>query len=149
MNQRADLAVYSPDERLQLIVEVKNKSGATTDWAARMRRNLFTHSEVPNAPFFLLALPDHFYLWARRATLPEATPPDYEIDATPIVADYTDDPKSYLSEYSLEMIVNSWLNNLVNSDLTRETAKPHEVWLFDSGLYDAIKAGSVKTEALV
>jgi hypothetical protein len=149
MNQQADFAVYSPDERLQLIVEVKNKNGATADWAAHMRRNLFVHSAVPNAPFFLLALPDRFYLWTHAPALPEATPPDYEIDATAIVAGYTDSPKLHLSEYSLELIVNSWLNNLINSDLTQETAGPHEKWLFDSGLYEAIKDGSVKTAAPV
>lgn len=149
MSQQADFAIYSPDERLQLVVEVKNKSGATADWAAHMRRNLFAHSAVPNAPFFLLALPDRFYLWTHALALPEATPPDYEIDATPIVAGYTDNSKRHLSEYSLELILNSWLNNLVNADLTKETAEPHETWLFASGLYEAIKDGSVKTAALV
>lgn len=149
MSQQADFEVYSPDGRLQLLAEVKSRNGADADWAAQMRRNLFAHLAVPNAPFFLLALPDRFYLWKQPPAKPEITPPDYEIDATPIVAAYTDDLKRQLSSYGLELIVYSWLNNLINADLTKETAEPQEVWLFDSGLYQAIKGGSVETAAIV
>ena len=63
MIQVPDIAVYSPNNELQLIVEVKNKIGATPEWAANMRRNLSIHSIVPYSPYFLLALPDYFYLW--------------------------------------------------------------------------------------
>lgn len=151
MIQRADISVFSPDDRLQLIVEVKNKQGASPDWAANMRRNLFAHSVVPTTPFFLLALPDHFYLW-KDANPVNVVSPDYEIDPRPILRKYTDTHERHLnklSEYGLELIINSWLNNLLDTDLTRENAEPHEKWLFDSGLYDAIKHGSVRTEATV
>lgn len=151
MIRQADIAVFSLDDRLQLVVEVKNKKGANLEWVTNMRRNLFAHSAVPNAPFFLLTLPDRFYLWKNANPL-ELTPPDYEIDPTPILRTYTDTTGVHLnrlSEYRFELIINSWLNSLLNTNLTRETAEPHEAWLFDSGLYEAIKHGSVKTEATV
>ena len=151
MTRQADIAVFSPDDRLQLIVEVKNKKGASPLWAANMRGNLFAHSAIPNAPFFLLALPDHFYLWKNASPI-GVTPPDYEIDPTPIFGTYTDTQELHqngLSEYGLELIINSWLNSLLNTNLTRENAEPHETWLFDSGLYEAIKHGSVRAEATV
>ncbi len=151
MIQRADISVFSPDDRLQLIVEVKNKAGASSDWAANMRRNLFVHSVISTTPFFLLALPNRFYLW-KNANPFEVVPPDYEVDPRPILRTYTDTHERHLnklSEYGLELIINSWLNDLLDTDLTRENAKPYEKWLFDSGLYDAIKHGSVRTEAKV
>lgn len=151
MIRQADIAVFSPDERLQLVVEVKNKKEASSEWVTNMRRNLFAHSVVPDAPFFLLALPDRFYLWKNANPL-DLTLPDYEIDPTPILRTYIDATGVYLnrlSEYGFELIINSWLNSLLNTNLTRENAEPHETWLFDSGLYEAIKHGSVKTEATV
>ena len=115
-----------------------------------MRSNLFVHSVIPFSPFFLLALPDRFYLWKQSHTPTEAVLPDYQVEATPILAAYIDQskiPVSGLSEYGLELIVNSWLNDLCNSDITREKADPNQLWLFDSGLIEAIRNGSVKTEA--
>ena len=152
MIERPDISVYSPDNRLQLVVEVKRKKGATPEWAAKMRRNLFIHSVVPYSPYFLLALPDHFYLWKNTGSPIDMKSPDYIADSKPILEPYLNNSSYYLdtmSEYGLELIINSWLNKLVNANLTRETASPQEAWLFDSGLYDAIKRGYVKTEATV
>jgi len=39
------------------------------------------------------------------------------------------------------------LNDVIYSNLTRETAQPDQLWLLDSGLYEAIKNGSARTEA--
>lgn len=152
MIQRPDIAVYSPDNRLQLVVEVKNKKGATPEWAANMRRNLFVHSVVPYSPYFLLALPDHFYLWKNSIASADIRPPDYRANSKLVLKPYINSSSIYLdsiSEYGLELMVYSWLNKLVNANLTRETARSDETWLFDSGLYDAIKYGRVKTEATV
>ena len=151
MIQRPDIAVYSPDSRLQLVVEVKNKKGATAEWAVSMRRNLFAHSVVPYSPYFLVALPDHFYLWKNPISAIDIRLPDYGASSKPILEHHLHNSfhLETMSEYGLEVVINSWLNRLVNANLTRETASPHEAWLFDSGLYDAIKNGYVKTEATV
>ena len=58
--KQADIAVYDPDGQLQLVVEIKNRLGASAEWAARLRHNLLVHSFIPRAPYFLLALPDFF-----------------------------------------------------------------------------------------
>ncbi len=72
-----DIAVYSRDDKLQLVVEVKNRVKATASWAAHMRRNMVAHLDMPRSPFFLLALPDHFYLWRGLAAPLDIAPPDY------------------------------------------------------------------------
>jgi len=149
MLKLADILVYSADDNLQLVVEVKNKTEAGPDWAAQMRRNLFAHSILPQTPFFLLALPDRLYLWKDGASSKPAAPPHYEIDSLPFFAPYLMDTNlslDDLSESSLELIVKSWLNDIINADLTEQSAASHEKWLFDSGLYRAIENGLVKSE---
>jgi hypothetical protein len=150
MLKLADIAVYSPDNRLQLIAEVKGKTGATPEWAAQMRRNLLAHSSIPPVRFFLLATPEHFYFWKDGSDSLEAKPPDSVVDARHIVDPYiknTRISREQMSDSSLQLILTSWLSFLVNSKLTAESVPPSEKWLFDSGLYEAIRHGSIETEA--
>lgn len=150
MLKLADINVYSPDNQLQLVVEVKSKSGSTAEWAAQMRRNLVAHSVVPRSPFFLLALPDRFYLWKNGSETSQSRPADFVVDSKPIVAPFLGDEEiapEELSGRDLELIIKSWLSQLTISRISEREAAPHEKWLLDSGLYQAIKDGSVKTEA--
>jgi hypothetical protein len=152
MAEPSDIAVYSSDNKLQLVVEVKNKKGATPEWATKMRKNLLAHSLLPDSPYFLLALPDRFYLWKNTGLSVDTKSPDYMEDSKMVLESYLHN-SSYrldtMSEYGLVLIINAWLDKLVNANLDLETARPQESWLFDSGLYDAIKRGHVKTEAPV
>ncbi len=150
MSEPADIAVFSPDKKLKLIVEVKAKSGASPEWAAQMRRNLLAHAAIPRAPFFLLALPDRLYLWKDGSESTTARPADYVVDSSPIISAYLSDVDKMTpnnSWHGLELIFASWLNLLTISQLSEDKAAPHEKWLLESGLYDAIKNGSVETEA--
>lgn len=152
MMRRADLVVYSPDGSIQLVVEVKNKRDASIEWVIQMRRNLLVHSLIPASPYFLLALPDYFYLWVNSQTEPIDAPPDYEIDATEALASYVGRSNLSLaevSEYGLEILVVSWLHELLNADLYGSVKRPTLNWFLDSGLYEAIKHGSVETEVVV
>ena len=160
MARRTDIAVYSPDGDLRLAVEVKALPNASKAWAASTLRNLIVHGALPEVPYFMLALPDHFYLWkdphfasyGDHDSLPDSIEPDHEANAGRVLSHYLNGvstPLHDLSGHSLELLVASWLSELMNSELTRETAPPDLQWLFDSGLYDAIKKGSVATEAVV
>lgn len=151
MIQQPDIAVYSPDNKLQLIVEVKNKKEATPEWAAKMRRNLAVHSIVPYSSYFLLALPDHFYLWKNTKIDIDERLPDYTANSKLILEPYLKNFNDIdaMNEYSLELIVNSWLNKMITANLTKETIKDQEAWVLDSGLYDSIKHGHIKTESKI
>src|SRR5579871_6759785 len=81
-----DIVVYDASGQLALAVEVKNRRGTNVEWAAQMRQNLLTHSLV-HAPYFLLALPDHFYLWVNKEQS-TAVNPDYAIDPLPFLKPY-------------------------------------------------------------
>jgi len=146
----ADVAVYSRDGNLQLVVEIKNRPGASAEWVAHMRRNLLVHAVIPPSPYFLLALPDFFYLWTDALSVHELAPPAYQIKATEVLAPYLDQTTQSLkdlSEYGLELLVTSWLADVVEAEIRRDMVGPHLQWLFDSGLYEAIAHGSVTIEA--
>lgn len=83
-----DIAAYDRKKQLMLAVEVKNKLGTSSDWAAQLRRNILAHGTYSFPPYFLLALPDRFYLWNESQKPPELSEPTYSIDARPILQPY-------------------------------------------------------------
>ena len=144
-----DIAVSDPEQKLQLVVEIKSKLGASAEWVIRMRRNLLAHSFMPNAPFFLLVLPDSLYLWTDANLVDGTARPDYKIEATEVLAPYLKSNQTVndLSGYGLELLTISWLGNVIGNDMQRDSVNPNLKWLFDSGLYEAIRHGSVELEA--
>jgi hypothetical protein len=158
---KADAAVYDREGKLILVVETKSRFGVTQRWAARTFRNLYVHGSVPDVPYFLLALPDAFYLWrdpGRKALEAfvkderEEVMPDYAVPAWGAIRPYlggNDVSPNELSTYSIAMIVNAFFADLLNnySDLSRESAPAHLLWLFDSGLYEAIRGGTLASQS--
>ena len=144
-----DIAVSDPEQKLQLVVEIKSKLGASAEWVIRMRRNLLAHSFMPNAPFFLLVLPDSLYLWTDANLVDGTARPDYKIEATEVLAPYLKSNQTVndLSGYGLELLTISWLEDVIGNDMQRDSVNPNLKWLFDSGLYEAIRHGSVELEA--
>ena len=149
--RRVDIAVYSPDRKLQLIVEIKNKLDASAEWVIRMRHNLLVHSFIPHVPYFLLVLPDFFYLWKDTTSMNSLAKPDYKIEAAKILAPYLKPTRSLnnLSGYGLELLTISWLEDMVRTNLQQDSVDSSLQWLFDSDLYEAISHGSVVIEDTV
>lgn len=144
----ADIVVHDFNDAPQLIVEAKRRAPASRDWAARMRRNLFAHSRLPCVPYFLLALPERLFLWKDASPL-DPTLPDFEIDTQAVLQPYLaklQTPLTELSKNGFETLIRSWLDDVINSQIDNAKLSPSEKWLVDSGLYDAIKRGSIKTE---
>jgi hypothetical protein len=143
---QADLAVYSARGQLQLVVVVKSRPGAPAKWAAQMRRNLVVNFDIPDAPYFLLALPDHFYLWHEAPIQDASVLPDYDADPAPLLSSYLGDDarlSTNLTDYSLLLAVSTWLRHVAGSELSQQDTAVGGSWLFDSGLYDAIHGGTV------
>jgi hypothetical protein len=159
VEKRADVAVYSADKSLQLIVEIKKRPSNKTrpskqmefrDWAKRIHRNLLAHAGVPSAPYFLIAiLPDYLYLWKDNSSSSLNAAPDYEIKAKDVLQTYFDklsSPPDTASEHQLEAIVTTWLKDIVHAEPSEDK---YLKWFYDSGLYNATKDGSVIMEARV
>ena len=145
MRTVADFVVYSADDQAMLIVEVKNRKGVTDEWAGQMHRNLVDHGLVPPNLYFLLALREHFYLW-KPGHLTESNRADYKVASKKILQQFANEPNlDSLSEHGLELLVNSWLSQVIGSRIDRQSS-PELDWVFDSGLYDSISGGSIRVE---
>ena len=143
----ADIVIYSPNNEPALVVEVKHMNRVTDQWASQLRRNLLAHSAFQNSRFFLLALPDFFYLWRNDGSIQQA-PADYKVRAKDVLRHYAEaDDLEGLSGFGLELLVSSWLDALLSSQIRKEDA-PELIWIFDSGLYDSIRGGSMEIRAL-
>lgn len=143
MRSRPDFLVLSPDDRLELAVEVKNLRGVSVEWAADYRWNLLAHSILPATDYFLLALPENLFLWD-NARAPAGALPDYRVstaDALGPLMVHADD------EESLEAAVSTWLFALTSPSLGEEEAQRRYGWLVDSGLLARIRGGHVEYPA--
>ena len=147
-----DLAAYGKDGQLALVVETKSRLHTTADWAARMRRNLFSHGIVPRSEYFMLAMPDNLYLWHDNMAGNETTKPDYIINAKPLFKRYLNvaiEDAIALSDESLDILVGSWIRDLMVRGLPDDLPEPQRGMLLESGLVDAIKGGRVAQEELI
>ena len=148
MKYLADIAAFDANKNLVLIVQIKNKVGTNTDWAAKTRRNLITYGNLPEAPFFLLALPDRFYLW-KNEFLPDEIPPTYEVDPSPFLKSYferTNTQPDKITPHGIELLLLSWLQSLVFFQQTQGLSESADKWLFESGLFTAMQGGTVETD---
>jgi len=145
----ADAVVYSADRQLQLIVEIKSRSGTSTAWAVQLLRYLFDDAGSARAPYILLTTLDYFYLWHNvqdPAKLPE---PEYVANAADMLADYFKHSPSGMhgaSRFGFEMAVTSWLYDLFGPQGDRLADKEGNAWLRDSGLLAVVTGGSVAIE---
>ena len=144
--RKYDLAVYGKNEKSQIVVQVQDtpykRSEDLEHWATRVRRNLVVHSGIPAYIYFLLAAyPAPFFLWGADEA-PDA-PPHYSFDVQAKM------PRLYesktISDYQQQVdAVHAWLTALTEEPL-EESEQPD--WLRGSGLYEAIRGGTVVKRA--
>lgn len=149
VNAGWDLLVDNRNGQLALAVEVKSKTNVSPQWAARLRGNILAHGTFPEAPYFLMVFPDKFYLWTDAQANRERCEPTYTIDASPILQPYFERAGvegEQISSTSLELIIASWLGEIVHSEKWLENVDARH-WLIDSGLYAAIAGGKFEQEA--
>jgi hypothetical protein len=138
-----DFTVEKPGEGIRLLVEAKNTTSPSPEWAARFLRNLFVHAQIPESTYFLLALRDHLYLWRRPA--PDATTPDFEADTAVALRPYLarlNASLDKLSESSFELLIEAWLTDLVSGTLPDVANRQ---WLEESGLAESVRDGAIRT----
>jgi hypothetical protein len=145
--QPPDIAVYGPDYKLQLVVDVVSRPRASEEWARETRETLLAYKAIPEAPFFLLALPGAFYLWTPATAQDTHAFPEYRIDARQALAPYSrgfEDALETLDPYTLELLVSFWIHDLVYSYRTMDSGSGTDLqWFFESGLAEAIQRGKV------
>jgi hypothetical protein len=106
---------------------------------------LLVHSAIPNTPFFFVAFPDNFYLWKEEKLGSFDKSADYDLDANEIIKNYAEKVHTSPQEMSpqeFDILVADWLKDLVKAKSSKDSLK----WATKSGLYHAIKDGSVAIE---
>lgn len=149
MGFQPDIAVYSADRQLKLVVEVKSMVNADPRWAAKFRKNLLEHEAVPASPFFLLVLVDHLYLWG-QGWHDASGLPDFQVPTSVALKRYLPEPSELgggISGLGLELAVRLWLSALTGCGADWEDANANAAWLSSSGLLAAIRHGTVRSEA--
>ncbi|WP_426176811.1 hypothetical protein [Massilia sp. TWR1-2-2] len=149
MSLQPDIAVYSPDQKLVLVVEIKGTPKSDDGWAAKLRRNLVAHGAVPAAPYFLLVVTDRIYLW-KDVFSDEAVLPSYSEDTRTVLHKYLPkskelDRRASVSESGLELAVRSWLGELTAKGGSVDLGDSVD-WLRGSGLYENIRTGEIRDE---
>jgi len=149
MLPRADLVLYDRDGQLIAVAEVKTKFGTSGEWAAQLRRNVLAHGGFRHTDFFLLVTPDKLYIWKDAGIEPSTVPPTYMIDARPILKPYFEaahvEP-NLINGRAFELVVGTWLGDLICAEKEPEKLSKGEDWLTESGLLDAIKNGYIEYE---
>jgi len=142
MEVRPDLVVYGRDSQLVSAVEIRNKRGASREWASQMRWNLLSHEIFRAARFLLLATPDRVFLWKAAGGKPVPAPPDFEADGKALFAPYVRraglSPET-ISANAFELIVGNWLSSLILG--IESAAGETQHWLVASGFLAAVQGG--------
>jgi hypothetical protein len=148
-----DISAYDKEGRLILLVEVKNKTGTSSDWAAKKRRNIIANQPLTEtARYFILALPDHFYLWKDSGNNQEIILPEYEIDPSSFLQPYYIKSGYNLDELghdSFTMVIASWLSELLLVNFSSFPSQYNNPFFVESGLFEAVKGGRLSLEVPV
>jgi hypothetical protein len=103
-----------------------------------------------NVAFFLIATPDHFYVWKRVPLTAELKEPDYDVNPSAFLAPVPAEIQSlptFARAHSFEYTVKTWLADLMNSTPAGNGGAPQQ-WLVESGLHSALQGGTVAFETL-
>jgi hypothetical protein len=145
-----DVTVYSPNGKRQLVVEVQTNPSCrkpALEWAKKMRHNLLAHAGIPVSPYFMLALiPDYLYLWKESYPVDPDRAPDYEIPLPEVLQPYLAHlalPPFRVGDKQMGEIIAAWLKEITAAQPSADASLQ---WLYDSGLYEALKDGSVEMQ---
>jgi hypothetical protein len=142
-----DFVLRSRDQRLTTLVEVKSKRNTSSAWAAQFRRNRLAHGHASRGDFYLLVTRDRLYLWRVASGEVDSLEPSFEVDAGPIFSPYfqgTSISASTASPQAFELVVGSWLADLVGERESSPRFSAQGSWLVESGLLDAVVGGQVE-----
>lgn len=144
MQATYDMAAIDQAGAMILAVVVKAKSGTDAEWATQWRRNIAVHSVLPGADFFLMALPDRFYLWNNivEATREAWLAPTLEVDPASLLEPYYERigiKSDALHGETFEFVLLTWLNDVIDASSANASLHASSEWLERSGLYKALR----------
>lgn len=141
-----DIVIETSDRARVLVVECKRMTVTTPADAAHVRRSFQGYAPNLSADYFMLALPTELFLWKGDAD-PDA-PPQFSAPARPVLQSYlgtvADRPGGPRPE-SLEIAISSWLGDLASSIRKPDPDSEPERMILESGLFERLRGGIVRT----
>jgi hypothetical protein len=139
MRGPADIAVYDENDQISALVQVKAVLESSSEWAAKIRRDVVERSGfVPR--YFLVVARDFAYIWTTSGA-PDAMP-DQKFETDHLFQDYLAYIKSdsdSIAPSALELMVGIWLN-----EMTSRADRTADVALEKSGFPSAVANGRVE-----
>jgi len=138
-----DLVAYDHLGQIVLIIEAKSRTNRSISWATQLRCSFNQMDSIlPLSQYFMLALPDKLYRWKNNAPCFDLMATSFEINPEPFFGPYykkeNNNPND-LSGSSFELILNSWINELVPCGPSPDLPNDQREILLQSGLIDALK----------
>jgi hypothetical protein len=146
-----DLLVNNYQGKLILGVEVKSKINTSSARGVQVRHNILIDNPIQKIPFFLMVFPDRFYLCTNPEIYSSQIERIYSIDTLSVLKPYFERAgiiPGKIRGDSFELLVASWLSDVINSEQLPEEFDESQRWLIDSGLYVAISGGNLKYGAI-
>jgi hypothetical protein len=145
MRRFADVVVFSKGKNPVLVVEIKAAKETSSAAAAQFRRSLIENDLVENAPFLLVAFKTTMFLWRKETPLDDEA--DFTVPIKPVLQLYLKSlhDEQYAGE-SIQIAVHSWLRDLAIGIRKPDATFPPDRMLLDSGLYDQMHFGDVRSE---
>jgi hypothetical protein len=115
LHSSIDFVAYDRQGQVILLAEAKTRRGTSAKWAAGLRTNMLSHGVLPTAKYFLIATPDHVYLWNQKSSNLSDAPPEFTIDGGEVFGSYfqkLDLDPSEIAPAAFELLVLTWLSDL-------------------------------------
>jgi hypothetical protein len=146
MSSQPDITLRNQEGELLMLFDVRAKHHTTPQWAAELRRNLLAREEFRPTQYFLIVTPDRLYLWKEPKPGTDAMLPDFVVDSRPLFLPYlqkTSVDLDHISPFVFDLVVISWLSDLVYAQQGTEGLEPRQAWLMDSGFLNATRNGTL------
>lgn len=146
MNAVTDMAISDAQGNTAVLVEAKGRTPTDKAWAVGMRRNLFAHGGPNPASYFVLVAADRTYFWMNGAADDQDRPPDVIVDTDEILRPYLERARfkaEEISEFSLELIVRSWLSELIAGQGIDRIPDPQRQALAGGRFFESIRNGHI------
>jgi hypothetical protein len=148
MPRGTDIAAFSRDWQLELVVQVTGGRDVTPTEAAQFRKDLLENDLTPNTPFWLVVTERQLLLW-RRETGWDG-PPDFTASTQRLsqgrLADELAEWSGYIRRQVLGRAVWHWLQELADGIREADPTSDADQILSGSGLLERIKRGGVDME---
>lgn len=142
-----DFIAYNRKGEIVLLAEAKSRGGGSKEWAAKLRRNMLEHRELPKSQYFLIVTPEGIYGWSEESSPTCDALPEFTIDSGEVLGPYFSkfgQNPAEISPVGFELLVHTWLIDISTSAGSSAENDPSLRLLAESGLLASLKQADIQ-----